>query len=46
MFQHGALFSALTVKQNIQVPMREYLKLSPSSLLDETGDGEARSWSA
>lgn len=34
MFQHGALFSALTVKQNIQVPMREYLKLSPS-LLDE-----------
>jgi phospholipid/cholesterol/gamma-HCH transport system ATP-binding protein len=34
MFQHGALFSALTVKQNIQVPMREYLKLSPA-LLDE-----------
>jgi phospholipid/cholesterol/gamma-HCH transport system ATP-binding protein len=34
MFQHGALFSALTVKQNIQVPMREYLKLSPR-LLDE-----------
>lgn len=34
MFQHGALFSALTVKQNIQLPMREYLKLSPG-LLDE-----------
>lgn len=34
MFQHGALFSALTVKQNIQLPMREYLKLSPR-LLDE-----------
>ncbi|MGO4674819.1 ABC transporter ATP-binding protein [Bosea sp. 2YAB26] len=34
MFQHGALFSALSVKQNIQVPMREYLKLSPT-LLDE-----------
>ncbi|WP_236841905.1 ABC transporter ATP-binding protein [Bosea sp. PAMC 26642] len=34
MFQHGALFSALSVKQNIQVPMREYLELSPK-LLDE-----------
>lgn len=34
MFQQGALFSALTVKQNIQVPMREYLQLSPD-LLDE-----------
>lgn len=34
MFQHGALFSALSVKQNIQVPMREYLELSPT-LLDE-----------
>ncbi|MGL4974416.1 MAG: ATP-binding cassette domain-containing protein, partial [Bosea sp. (in: a-proteobacteria)] len=29
MFQHGALFSALTVQQNVQVPMREYLDLSP-----------------
>ena len=28
LFQQGALFSALTVKQNIQVPMREYLGLS------------------
>ena len=34
LFQHGALFSALTVKENIQVPMREYLKL-PQSLMDE-----------
>jgi phospholipid/cholesterol/gamma-HCH transport system ATP-binding protein len=34
LFQHGALFSSLTVKQNIQVPMREYLDLSPH-LLDE-----------
>jgi phospholipid/cholesterol/gamma-HCH transport system ATP-binding protein len=34
MFQHGALFSSLTVKQNIQFPMREYLELS-DSLLDE-----------
>ncbi|WP_063303447.1 MULTISPECIES: ABC transporter ATP-binding protein [unclassified Pseudovibrio] len=29
LFQQGALFSSLTVKQNIQVPMREHLKLSP-----------------
>ncbi len=34
LFQHGALFSALTVKENIQVPMREYLDLS-QSLMDE-----------
>ncbi|OYU46929.1 MAG: ABC transporter ATP-binding protein [Rhizobiales bacterium PAR1] len=34
LFQHGALFSSLTVKQNIQFPMREYLKLS-EELLDE-----------
>ncbi|WP_413993443.1 ABC transporter ATP-binding protein [Labrys okinawensis] len=34
LFQQGALFSSLTVKQNIQVPMREYLRLSPK-LLDE-----------
>ncbi|MBV9739219.1 MAG: ATP-binding cassette domain-containing protein [Hyphomicrobiales bacterium] len=34
MFQHGALFSSLTVKQNVQVPMREYLDLSPR-LMDE-----------
>lgn len=34
LFQHGALFSALTVKENIQVPMREYLDL-PKPLMDE-----------
>lgn len=34
LFQHGALFSALTVRENIQVPMREYLDLS-QSLMDE-----------
>ena len=34
LFQHGALFSSLTVKENIQVPMREYLKLDPK-LMDE-----------
>src|SRR3712207_4531115 len=34
LFQQGALFSALTVKQNVQVPMREYLSLS-DRLLDE-----------
>lgn len=34
LFQHGALFSSLTVKENIQVPMREYLNL-PQELMDE-----------
>jgi phospholipid/cholesterol/gamma-HCH transport system ATP-binding protein len=34
LFQHGALFSALTVRENIQVPMREYLDL-PQSLMNE-----------
>lgn len=34
LFQHGALFSSLTVKENIQVPMREYLTL-PKALMDE-----------
>lgn len=29
LFQQGALFSGLTVMQNIQVPMREYLNISP-----------------
>lgn len=29
MFQGGALFSSLTVKQNVQAPMREHLKISP-----------------
>ena len=34
LFQHGALFSALTVQENIQVPMREYLDM-PQKLMDE-----------
>lgn len=34
LFQHGALFSGLTVRQNIQVPMREYLDIS-QPLMDE-----------
>jgi phospholipid/cholesterol/gamma-HCH transport system ATP-binding protein len=34
LFQQGALFSSLTVKENIQFPIREYLKL-PDRLLDE-----------
>ena len=34
MFQQGALFSGLTVKQNVQAPMREHLDLS-QRLMDE-----------
>lgn len=34
LFQDGALFSSLTVAENIQVPMREHLKL-PQRLMDE-----------
>lgn len=34
LFQHGALFSALSVLENIQIPMREYLDL-PKRLMDE-----------
>jgi phospholipid/cholesterol/gamma-HCH transport system ATP-binding protein len=34
LFQQGALFSSLTVRQNIQFPLRENLKLS-DQLLDE-----------
>ena len=34
LFQEGALFSSLTVAQNVQVPLREYLSLSPR-LMDE-----------
>jgi phospholipid/cholesterol/gamma-HCH transport system ATP-binding protein len=34
LFQQGALFSSLTVKQNIQAPMREHLDISPG-LRDE-----------
>jgi len=34
LFQDGALFSSLTVAQNVQVPLREYYELS-QALLDE-----------
>jgi phospholipid/cholesterol/gamma-HCH transport system ATP-binding protein len=34
MFQQGALFSSLTVKQNVQLPLREHLKIS-DRLADE-----------
>ncbi len=29
LFQQGALFSSLTVRQNVEFPMREYLNLAP-----------------
>ena len=32
LFQDGALFSSLTVAQNVQVPLREHLDLSPEML--------------
>lgn len=34
LFQEGALFSGLTVAQNIQVPLREHLRL-PQELMDQ-----------
>jgi phospholipid/cholesterol/gamma-HCH transport system ATP-binding protein len=34
MFQQGALLSGLTVKQNVQIPLREHTKISPA-LADE-----------
>lgn len=34
LFQQGALFSSLSVKQNIQLPMREHMRLS-ERLMDE-----------
>lgn len=34
LFQQGALFSSLTVRQNIQVPMREHMQMS-ERLMDE-----------
>jgi phospholipid/cholesterol/gamma-HCH transport system ATP-binding protein len=37
LFQQGALFSSLTVRQNIQFPLRENLRLS-EKLLDELAD--------
>jgi phospholipid/cholesterol/gamma-HCH transport system ATP-binding protein len=32
LFQQGALFSSLNCRQNVQVPMREYLKLSQNTM--------------
>jgi phospholipid/cholesterol/gamma-HCH transport system ATP-binding protein len=40
LFQQGALFSSLTVRQNVQFPMREYLDLAAADGRD--GDGQAR----
>jgi phospholipid/cholesterol/gamma-HCH transport system ATP-binding protein len=37
LFQHGALFSSLTVKQNVQVPMREHLGMN-DGLMDELAE--------
>ncbi|MCU4182017.1 ATP-binding cassette domain-containing protein [Bosea sp. BH3] len=34
MFQHGALFSSLTIAENIQLPMRESLQLSRSLMTE------------
>ncbi|CAM5766629.1 ABC transporter ATP-binding protein [Labrys miyagiensis] len=34
MFQHGALFSSLTVRENIELPMREFLSLSDRLLYE------------
>jgi phospholipid/cholesterol/gamma-HCH transport system ATP-binding protein len=35
LFQGGALFSTLTVAENVQVPLREFYPKLPQSLLDE-----------
>ena len=35
LFQGGALFSTLTVAENVQVPIREYFPAIPQDLLDE-----------
>jgi phospholipid/cholesterol/gamma-HCH transport system ATP-binding protein len=39
LFQHGALFSSLTILENIQFPMRESLHL-PKTLLDELANAK------
>lgn len=39
LFQQGALFSALTARQNVQFPLRENARLSPR-LLDEIADAK------
>lgn len=40
-FQHGALFSSLTVRQNVQMPMMEFSDLDPRQL-DEQADLKLR----
>ena len=35
-FQHGALFSSLTVAENVQLPIREYFDASPQALAQLT----------
>ncbi len=40
-FQHGALFSSLTVRENIQLPMVEFFDL-PAAVLDELADLKLR----
>lgn len=39
LFQQGALFSALSARQNVQFPLREAARLSPA-LLDEIADAK------
>jgi phospholipid/cholesterol/gamma-HCH transport system ATP-binding protein len=39
LFQQGALFSSLTARQNVQFPMREYLRLS-ERLMDEVAEAK------
>jgi phospholipid/cholesterol/gamma-HCH transport system ATP-binding protein len=39
LFQQGALFSSLTVRQNVQFPLRESLELS-QTLMDEIADAK------
>ncbi len=41
MFQDGALFSNLTVRENVMVPMREHVSLSPG-LMGELADQKIR----
>jgi phospholipid/cholesterol/gamma-HCH transport system ATP-binding protein len=35
-FQHGALYSSLSVAENVQLPIREYFDASPQALADLT----------
>lgn len=34
MFQHGALFSSLTLEENVAVPLKEYTNLHPQTIRD------------